>query len=66
MKTSKNDITGDLIASKAPSDAYRNHYDAIFRKVKVETLTEVMEHDGFKESSEWTDKDMDMFKALEK
>lgn len=29
---SKNDITGDEIKSKTPSVAYRDNYDAIFRK----------------------------------
>jgi hypothetical protein len=28
--TAKNDVTGDLIASKQPNDAYRNGWDAIF------------------------------------
>lgn len=30
--TAKNDITGDLIKNKAPSEAYRSNYDSIFRK----------------------------------
>lgn len=30
--TSKNDITGDLIATKVTSNSYRDNYDAIFRK----------------------------------
>lgn len=30
--TSKNDITGDSIQTKVSSDAYRNNFDAIFRK----------------------------------
>lgn len=29
---STNDITGDKIATKPATDAYRDHYDAIFRK----------------------------------
>jgi hypothetical protein len=33
--TARNDVTGDLIASKVASDAYRDNYDAIFRKPKV-------------------------------
>lgn len=33
---SKNDITGDAIQSKAPSQKYIDNYDAIFRKKKVE------------------------------
>lgn len=31
---SKNDITGDTIATKASSEQYRNNYDAIFRLSK--------------------------------
>ena len=34
MSTAKNDITGDLIASKISSNNYRDNYDAIFRKNK--------------------------------
>ncbi len=33
---SRNDITGDSIATKAVSDSYRNNFDAIFRKPKAE------------------------------
>jgi len=29
---SKNDVTGDEIKTKSPSDAYRDNYDKIFRK----------------------------------
>ena len=36
--TTRNDITGDVIATKTTSDAYRNNYDAIFRKPKVEVV----------------------------
>jgi hypothetical protein len=32
MSISKNDITGDTIASKTSTEAYRNNFDAIFRK----------------------------------
>jgi hypothetical protein len=32
MVTAKNPITGDTIASKPTSDAFRNNFDAIFRK----------------------------------
>lgn len=34
--TAKNDVTGDSIRSKMGSDSYRNNYDAIFRKDKVD------------------------------
>ena len=30
--TAKNDITGHLIMTKAPSQAYKDNYDRIFRK----------------------------------
>jgi len=32
----KNDITGDSISSRASSSAYRDNYDAIFRKKQVD------------------------------
>ena len=32
--TTKNDVTGDSLITKAPTDAYRNNYDAIFKKSK--------------------------------
>ncbi len=34
--SSRNDITGDHLVSKATTDAYRDNYDAIFRKPKIE------------------------------
>lgn len=34
---SRNDITGDLIATKTASDAYRSNYDLIFRKAPKAT-----------------------------
>ena len=34
-KTSTNDITGDEIATKASTAAYRNNYDQIFRRKKA-------------------------------
>ena len=30
----KNDITGDALISRLPSEAYKNNYDLIFRKEK--------------------------------
>ena len=36
----KNDITGDSISSRAPSSAYRDNYDAIFRKKEERVATE--------------------------
>lgn len=30
--TTKNDVTGDSLITKAPTDAYRANYDAIFNK----------------------------------
>lgn len=35
--TAKNDITGDTIASKPGSDAYRSNYDLIFGQKKINT-----------------------------
>jgi hypothetical protein len=37
---SHNDITGDRIATKNITDAYRNNYDLIFGKKKVNQETE--------------------------
>lgn len=34
--TSKNDITNDSLITKAPTDAYRANYDAIFKSKKQE------------------------------
>jgi hypothetical protein len=28
----KNDITGDMLISRLPSEAYKNNYDLIFRR----------------------------------
>lgn len=40
--SNKNDITGDTIATKATTQAYRDNYDAIFgKKKKPETPTEL-------------------------
>lgn len=40
--SNKNDITGDTIATKATTQAYRDNYDAIFgKKKKPETQTEL-------------------------
>ena len=43
-KVSKNDITGDSIQSKVPSNAYLNNYDAVFgktQKIKQKAMTEL-------------------------
>ena len=37
----KNDITGDSIQTRGASEKYRNNYDLIFRKNKVEDNTGV-------------------------
>ena len=43
MPTSKNDITGDAIRSKAPSDEYKDNYDRIFgKKTAVDDAADVM------------------------
>ena len=34
----KNDITNDSLITKAPTDAYRANYDAIFKKPKQEVV----------------------------
>lgn len=40
--SNKNDITGDTIATKATTQAYRDNYDAIFgKKKKPETQAEL-------------------------
>ena len=28
----KNDVTGDMLISRVPSEAYKNNYDLIFRR----------------------------------
>ena len=35
----KNDITGDAIQTRGTSEAFRNNYDLIFRKKKVEEVS---------------------------
>lgn len=35
----KNDITGHLLMTKAPSQAYKDNYDRIFRKEKPQKET---------------------------
>jgi hypothetical protein len=37
-----NDITGDALISKTNTDAYRDNYDAIFRKPKEESFFEII------------------------
>ena len=32
IMATKNDVTGDMLISRVPSEAYKNNYDAIFRK----------------------------------
>jgi predicted RNase H-like HicB family nuclease len=43
--TTKNDITGDAIITKATSDKYRENFDNIFKKPKTpdEAFLEIME-----------------------
>lgn len=36
----RNDITGDTIATKGTSEQYRNNYDAIFGKKKSQTVSQ--------------------------
>ena len=42
--TARNDITGDAIQTKSASSAYREHYDNIFRKDKMQVR--VQENDS--------------------
>lgn len=48
--TTKNDITNDSLITKAPTDAYRANYDAIFKKPKqeeaIQELTELSQDLG--------------------
>ena len=48
--TTKNDVTGDSLITKAPTDAYRANWDAIFKKkeelkeeVRIDILAELTE-----------------------
>jgi hypothetical protein len=41
MATAQNDITGDKIASKIPSQEYLSNFDLIFRKKVVENSPKV-------------------------
>lgn len=55
--TTKNDVTGDSLITKAPTDAYRANYDAIFKKPKqeeaIKELTEMSQDLGlYKEVNE--------------
>lgn len=47
----KNDITGDSLISKKPTDAYRDNYDAIFRSKKVEMI-KADEHTDYPEDED--------------
>lgn len=44
--TAKNDVTGDAIKSKVNSEEYRNNWDAIFGKKKVEEVEKKEEKDA--------------------
>jgi hypothetical protein len=37
-KAARNEVTGDFMVTGVPSDAYRDNYDAIFRKPKAEVV----------------------------
>ena len=39
IMAAKNDITGDTIQTRGASEAFRNNYDLIFRKKKVEEVS---------------------------
>lgn len=55
----KNDVTGDSIQTKIPSDAYRNNYDAIFGKSKQNANKQNVEFesDPVSASKEWTEEE---------
>ena len=46
---SHNDITGDKIATDAPSEAFRNNYDLIDWGTKPKTLADMVEQDKDKD-----------------
>ena len=54
--TTKNDVTGDSLITKAPTDAYRANYDSIFKKPKqedaIQELTELSQDLGLYEDKE--------------
>lgn len=52
--TARNDITGDAIASKTTTDAYRNNYDAIFRN-KAKEPWRCIDCPGCKTECEFTE-----------
>lgn len=39
--TARNDITGDAIATKGTTDAYRDNYDRIFGKKKQQLVADI-------------------------
>ncbi len=41
----RNDVTGDVIATRGSSDAYRNNWDAIFGKKKAQDEQPKTEND---------------------
>jgi len=52
--TARNDITGDLIATKGVTDAYRDNWDRIFGKKEVQQpddqgpeFSDGCDHEGF-------------------
>lgn len=46
---SHNDITGDKIATDAPSEAFRNNYDLIDWGTKPKTIADMVEQDKDKD-----------------
>lgn len=61
--TSKNDITNDSLITKAPTDAYRANYDAIFKSKKQE-LKEVVHVDILGELTKLSE-DLGLYKEEE-
>lgn len=54
--TTRNDITGDVIATKSTSEAYRSNYDAIFRKTP-DTPVEIIKEELPSKSTEQLEKE---------
>lgn len=48
MTTARNDITGDIIATKGTSEAFRSNYDAIFGKKNKQLQADIVDTSGVK------------------
>jgi len=52
--STKNDITGDSLVSKASNEAYRNNFDNIFGKKKEQQTVNEYDDEHDHEDGEWT------------